>query len=126
MARGTILAWAVAGVGALLSLYLFVELREAKRKQPYLLSDARAIELARRAFMAETGGDRVSTTKGRFPMVMRFGGVRCVALKVQRGVLGRTPVYCFDMDYRRVTEIDTRAPEVLDTRESSYQPPVRD
>jgi len=120
------MAWASAGAFALLSLYLFAELRAAERKQPYLPSDAKAIDLARRAFMADTGGDRPSTSGGRFPLVMRFGGVRCVALQVQRGYAGRTPVYCFDMDYRRVTVIDTRSPEVVDTRESSYQPPVRD
>jgi hypothetical protein len=126
MSRSTTMAWASTGAFALLSLYLLAELRAAERKQPYLPSDAKAIELARRAFIAETGGDRPSTTRGRFPVVMRFGGVRCVALKVQRGYLGRTPVYCFDMDYRRVTAIDTRSPEVVDTRETSYQPPVRD
>jgi hypothetical protein len=123
MARTTVLAWACAGALALLSLYLFLRLREAESERPYLAPDARAIELAKRAFMAETGADRASS-KGRFPMVIRFGGVRCVALKVRRGYLGRTPVYCFDMDYRRVTAVDTRAPEVLDTRETSLQPPV--
>ena len=116
----------LTGAFALLSLYFHAELRSAKRKQPYLPSDAKAIELARRAFMADTGGDRPSTTGGRLPVVMRFGGVRCVALQVQRGYLGRTPVYCFDMGYRRVTAIDTRPPEIVDTRETSYQPPVRD
>ena len=126
MSRTTTLAWALTGAFALLSLYFFAELRAAERKQPYLRSDAKAIELARRAFMADTGGDRPSTTGGRFPVVMRFGGVRCIALQVQRGYLGRTPVYCFDMDYRRVTTIDTRSPAVVDTRETSYQPRVRD
>ena len=120
------MAWAFTGVFALLSLYLLVRLREAENNRPYLSSDARAIELATRTFMAETGADRKSATKGRFPVVVRLGGVRCVALQVPRGVLGRTPVYCFDMDYRRVTTVDTRAAEVVDARESSYQPPVSD
>jgi hypothetical protein len=111
---------------ALLSLYLFLKLREAEKNQPYLSSDARAIELATRTFMAETGADRSSATRGRFPIVVRFGGVRCVALQVPKGHLGTTPVYCFDMRYRRTTTVDTRAAEVVDTREISYQPPVSD
>ena len=126
MARTTTFAWIVAGALALLSLYLFGKLSEAERRKPYLASDAKAIEMAKRTFMAETGADRRSATKGRFPVVIRLGGIRCVALQVPRGSLGRTPVYCFDMDYRRVTTVDTRAPEVVDTRGSSYQPPVTD
>ena len=126
MSRAATWAWGAVGALALLSLYLLVRLTEAESKQPYLASDARAIEAAKRTFMAETGADRTSATKGRFPVVIRFGGVRCVALKVPQGSLGRTPVYCFDMDYRRVATVDTRVSEVVDTRESSYQPPISD
>lgn len=122
MSRSATLGWAVVGALALLSLYLFLRLEKAENKRPHLESDARAIELAVRAFMAETGADRTSATKSRFPVVIRFGDVRCVALKLPRYYLGRVPVYCFDMDYRRVTTVDTRTPEVVDTRESSRSP----
>src|SRR4051812_43184825 len=97
MARTTTFAWIVAGALTLLSLYLFGRLSQAERRKPYLASDARAIEMATQTFMAETGADRKSATKGRFPVVVRIGGVRCVALQNSKGSLGRTPVYCFDM-----------------------------
>ena len=126
MARTVTLAWVSAGAFALMSFYLFVRLTKAENRKPYLVSDARAIEIAKLNFMAETGADRASATKGRFPVVIRFGGVRCVALQVPRDHIGRTPVYCFDMDYRRVMAVDTRTPEVVDTRETSGQPPISD
>jgi len=41
------------------------------------------------------------------------------------GQYRRTPVYCFDVDYRRVATIDARAPEVLDLEKASTSPNER-
>ncbi len=126
MARTTVLAWTMVVALTLLSLYLFATVREENIKRPYLSSDARAVELALQSFVAESGTDRASIMRARFPTVIRFGDVRCVALKLKRGWIGRERVYCFDMNYRRVTAVDTRTPEVVDTRKSSREPPLPD
>lgn len=88
-------------------------------QRPFLPSDRKAIEVARSMFKKETGSAD-EDVRNRFPVVIRFGNVRCVALMIPRGYIGRTPVYCFGMDYRQVRTVSSETPEVVDTRPESY------
>lgn len=110
-----ILALAVVALGSL-SLIQYVTIERMNLRQPFLSSDQVAIQKAIETFQLETHADRNSVIKGRFPIVIRFGGVRCVALQVPRDHLGKTPVYCFDMNYHRVSEIRADAAPVVDAR----------
>jgi hypothetical protein len=107
----TIIIGLIAIVGA--ESYTIAKMRE---NQPYLDSDKKAIEAAITNFRNTTGASRADLMKHRFPVVIRFGGVRCVALQIPKGSLGRTPVYCFDLNYKLVHNIDTNAQEVVDIR----------
>jgi hypothetical protein len=95
-----------------------VKRMELESQRPYSESDRKAIEAAFNAYVEDTG---VSTEhmRNRFPVVIRFGAIRCVALELPRGWMGRTPVYCFDMNYNRVRNIQADAAEVVDVRPSS-------
>lgn len=96
--------------------YHFLYVNEIELRKPYRSSDKIAIDLAISEFGKETGATAGEINKGRFPVVIRFGGVRCVALQVPRHTLGRVPVYCFDMNYHRVHTANPDDPEIVDVR----------
>lgn len=100
-------------------IYQQIKIYDLQNNQPYLASDKKAIRLAFNTFMQETGSSK-HDVRNRFPVVVNFGNARCVALMIPKDSIGRIPVYCFDMDYRKVRFVRTDVPEVVDTRPESY------
>lgn len=91
------------------NLFLYREWSRKNAQVPYNQHfHGQLIDRAVEHYSAEIGVDPDEAMRNRFPVAMTVpdsaspgGEMRCVSLKLRQGMLGSTPVYCFDRDGNR-------------------------
>jgi hypothetical protein len=102
MNRSHALLVAAFATSLVVNIWLTLAYLDYRSKPPFELSDERNVEESLIKYGLETGQTRGEILKTRFSVAVTTPHGSCVNLRLRRGAIGWTPVYCYDRTGRLI------------------------